>query len=49
MLNLLRNLGYRYRGNVFYIEEASHGRDPVRQAYEKIWKVKDNHGSDKQQ
>ena len=49
MRNLLRNLGYRYRGNVFYPEEADRGHDPARQAYEKIWKVKSDHGSDKQQ
>ncbi len=48
MLNLLRNLSYRYRGNIFYMEEALHGRDPSRQAFEKIWKVKPDHGSDKQ-
>ena len=48
MLNLLRNLNYRYRGNVFYMEEALRGRDPSRQAYEKIWKVKPDHGTDKQ-
>ena len=37
MLNLLRECGYRYRGNVRYDEEPS---DPVRQAFEKILKNK---------
>ena len=49
MLRLLRDSGYRYRGNVFYMEEDDRGHDPARQAYEKIWKVKADHGSDKQQ
>ena len=48
MMNLLKKLGYRYRGNLLYMDEASRGHDPARQAYEKIWKVKTNHGSDKQ-
>ena len=48
MLNLLKKLGYRYRGNLLYMDEASRGHDPARQAYEKIWKVKTNHGFDKQ-
>ena len=49
MLKLLRNMGYRYRCNVFYMEEAERGHDPARQAYEKIWKVKNSNGSHEQQ
>ena len=37
MLNLLRECGYRYRGNVRYDEEPS---DPARQAFEKVLKSK---------
>ena len=46
-VNLLKKLGYRYRGNLLYMDEASRGHDPARQAYVKIWKVKTNHGFDK--
>ena len=48
MLNLLRNLGYRYRGNLSYLSEVPLGHDPARQAYEKIWKVKQDHEPDRQ-
>ena len=37
MQRLLRESGYRYRGNVL-IDDAGH--DPARQAYEKILKIK---------
>ena len=37
MQRLLRESGYRYRGNVL-INDAGH--DPARQAYEKILKIK---------
>ena len=37
MLNLLRECGYRYRGNVRYDEDPS---DPARQAFEKVLKSK---------
>ena len=49
MLQLLRDCGYRYRGNIVYEEEIQRGHEPRRQAYEKIWKVKTSNATDKQQ
>ena len=37
MLRLLRECGYRYRGNLRYTGELS---DPMRQAFEKLLKNK---------